>query len=147
MILTIEQEANSALQSLAHLEVACRSLLDIEIGIPSSSLLYPLDAPNITLREAIDYCRDTLTSELLHIEQGEAAEHLSFTFSEVAHNLPPSILREAIQTLHSCIEKMVALEQALVRLQAEARLEMVTHPPCSPSTEQAAPIQIDFLTD
>lgn len=122
MTMTVEHEIVGAIASLKHLETICQAILNVETGLPADALLCPIDAPNITLRDAIDYCWDTLTSQLIHIEQGEAAEHLSYTFSQVAHNLEPLLLRDAIQSLHSTVEKLVILEQTLVRLKVEARL-------------------------
>lgn len=122
MNMTIDSDVASALTSLNNLEKACCYILDLEVGYPPQTLLHPMDVPDMTLRDAIDYCRDTLTTQLIHIEQGEAAEHLSQTFSEVAHNLTPSILRQAIRYLHGTVESLTIVEQALVRLKVEARL-------------------------
>lgn len=125
MKLTVESQVASTLASLDYLEHTCRTILDLEVGCSPSSLLYPLDAPNFTLRDAIDYCRDTLTSQLIHVEQGEAAAHLSHTFSQVAHNLESLTHRSAAQYLQAAVDKLAGLEQTLVRLKLEAKLATV----------------------
>ncbi|NER81552.1 MAG: hypothetical protein F6K42_18705 [Leptolyngbya sp. SIO1D8] len=118
----IEHEIESTLLSLEQFEHICNSILDLEIGLTPGPLMHVLDAPNITLRDAISYCRDTLRSELTYAEQGDAAENLAHTFSEVAHNLKPITLREAIKCLYKSVESLVILEQKLVRFKIEASL-------------------------
>ena len=121
--MTLEHEIKSALISIDRFEHTCSSILDLEIGCSPGPMMYPLlDAPNLTLRDAISYCRDTLKSELTHVEQGEAAENLSHTFAEVAHNLSPVTLREAIKHLHTTVEYLITLEQTLVRFTIDASL-------------------------
>ena len=120
--MTIEYEVASVLVSLDHFEQACQSILNLEIGLSPNSIMHFLDSPNMTLGNAIDYCRDVLKSDQSSIEHGEAAENLARTFAEVAHNLEPLALRDAIKHMYVVVENLIVLERTLIRFMVSANL-------------------------
>lgn len=86
---------------LAEFKKLAEPLLDLEV-------VY-FDRPYHTLRIAVTHFEEALEVNWLDHNQAAVNLELASTFARVAHNLPPNVLKEAIEWMHFATQNMLLL--------------------------------------
>ncbi|HEY9881946.1 MAG TPA: hypothetical protein V6D29_26070 [Leptolyngbyaceae cyanobacterium] len=90
--------------SLAEFKKVVDPILDVE-------MIY-FDRPNNhTLREAIQHFEEALGVNWRDYDQAATSDELVSTFAQVARNLPPRALKEAIEWMHFATQDMLLLRE------------------------------------
>lgn len=104
MLPTAEDRIKVIKHSLAEFKQVVAPILDVE-------MIY-FDRPNNhTLRMAIAHFENALGVNWLDHDQAAVIDELVSTFAQVASNLPPKALKEAIEWMHFATQDMLLLRE------------------------------------
>jgi hypothetical protein len=102
-MLTIQDRINLAKTSLDEFCLVAGPILDVE-------MVY-FDKPHYSLRAAVIFARNALSANWLDHDQSGAACRLNSAFARVAHNLPPDVMKQAIEWMFFTCENMVLVAE------------------------------------